>query len=106
MGLTLTEYINQLRIVNSLPLIMSTDRSLLDIALSCGFNSYKTYNTAFKKLFHTTPYVWQKEQQLLHRNQNLMDETSSTFSFSVITGPKKRNLHCLKQKRKTGSHWS
>lgn len=81
MGLTLTEYINQLRIVNSLPLIMSTDRSLLDIALSCGFNSYKTYNTAFKKLFHTTPYVWQKEQQLLHRNQNLMDETSSTFSF-------------------------
>ena len=55
MGLTLTEYINQLRIVNSLPLIMSTDRSLLDIALSCGFNSYKTYNTAFKKLFHNDP---------------------------------------------------
>ena len=81
MGLTLTEYINQLRIVNSLPLIMNTDHSLLDIALSCGFNSYKTYNTAFKKLFHTTPYAWQKEQKLLHSRQHTPEETSSTFSF-------------------------
>lgn len=81
MGLTLTEYINQLRIVTSLPLIMNSEQSLLDIALSSGFNSYKTYNNAFKKLFHTTPYAWQKEQHILHEKQHAMDETASTFSF-------------------------
>ena len=106
MGLTLTEYINQLRIVNSLPLIMNTDHSLLDIALSCGFNSYKTYNTAFKKLFHTTPYAWQKEQKLLHSRQHTPEETSSTFSFSGITGQKKQNDLCRIQTKMTVSPWS
>ena len=81
MGLTLTEYINQLRIVNSLSLVMSSSQSLLDIALASGFNSYKTYNTAFKKLFHLTPYAWQKEQVQIRDTQQTIDESSSTFSF-------------------------
>ncbi|WP_294898826.1 GH39 family glycosyl hydrolase [uncultured Eubacterium sp.] len=81
MGLTLTEYINQLRIVNSLPLVMNSDQSLLDIALASGFNNYKTYNTAFKKMFHLTPYAWQKKQNKIRANQQIIDESSSTFSF-------------------------
>lgn len=81
MGMTLTEYINQIRIVSSLSDIINTDHSLLDIALAHGFNNYKTYSTAFKKEFHTSPHTWKKEQLLIHEHQCSSPDSSSVFSF-------------------------
>lgn len=80
-GMTLTEYINQLRIVNSLSDLIHSDRSILEIALDSGFNNYKTYSTAFRKVLHTTPHAWQKELLLAHQEQSASIENTSIFSF-------------------------
>lgn len=80
MGISLTEYINQIRITNSLPGIMNSDDSLLDIALNCGYNNYKTYSIAFKKIFHTTPTAMRKKQSRQDQ-QILNSESESVFSF-------------------------
>ncbi len=88
MGMPVTSYIHQLRIVNSLPMIQHSDASLLDIALACGFNNYKTYGTAFKKVFHTTPQQWKKDQK--HRPAtDQTQESVSAFAFfkSYWTAP-------------------
>lgn len=88
MGMSAIAYVNQLRIVNSLTSVLHSGKSLLDIALDCGFNNYKTYSTAFKKVFHTTPQQW-KKQQLARPLHSQTIETTSAFAFfrSYWTAP-------------------
>lgn len=81
MGMTLTEYINQIRVVSSLSDMINTKHSLLEIALAHGFNNYKTFSTAFQKQFHTSPHAWQKEQIQNHQPMETPTEVSSAFSF-------------------------
>lgn len=79
-GISLTEYINHLRIVNSLSGVLNSDDSLLNIALNSGYNNYKTYSIAFKKVFHMTPTEMRSNRQ--NQNQQVFDsESESIFSF-------------------------
>lgn len=79
-GVSLTEYINHLRIVNSLSGVLNSNDSLLDIAMNSGYNNYKTYSIAFKKVFHTTPTAMRNHQK--NQNQQVFEsESASIFSF-------------------------
>ena len=54
-GQTLCEYILDVRIRAAKNLLLTTDKSLVDIASECGFSSQSYFNYAFKKAENTTP---------------------------------------------------
>jgi AraC family L-rhamnose operon regulatory protein RhaS len=48
-------YLNGLRIDRALELLLTTDRSVADIAYACGFSSSQYFATVFKEQFDRTP---------------------------------------------------
>lgn len=55
MGMTPWNYISIKRIEEALTLIKTTDRSILDIALACGFNNTANFCKIFKKYTNLAP---------------------------------------------------
>lgn len=62
-GRTLSEHITIERITHAQRKLITTDSSILDIALDCGFNSISSFNASFRKLNNCTPREYR--QQLL-----------------------------------------
>lgn len=62
-GQTFNEYVNNKRLKYSQNLLLTTDKSLNEIAEESGFGSASAYCRVFKRLTDTTPEVW--------RNTNL-----------------------------------
>jgi AraC-like DNA-binding protein len=54
-GMNFRSYINHLRIIKAEQMITSTDLSLTEVALDCGFQSIRTFNRAYKTLKGTAP---------------------------------------------------
>jgi len=54
-GKTFSLYLNETRIEKSKELLMKEHLSILDIALSVGFNNQNYYNVIFKKVMKNTP---------------------------------------------------
>lgn len=54
-GKTFTQYLNETRIEKSKSLLLIEDCSMLDVALSVGFNNQNYYNIMFKKITNKTP---------------------------------------------------
>lgn len=59
-------YTNAIRVDKSKHLLISTDLSILDIALATGFSSSSYFNTVFKKVTGITPLEYR------HTHQNLL----------------------------------
>lgn len=53
--MTPTEYINQIRMEQTAILLETTETSILDIMLECGFNNVSYFNQLFKKNYGLTP---------------------------------------------------
>ncbi len=64
-GDTIHRYLMKHRINRSQELLLSTDMSILQIALACGFKSQAHFSTYFKKLNHTTPQEFRKKFDLI-----------------------------------------
>lgn len=54
-GQTFSYFLNHFRVEKSKKLLQSTDLSLLDIAISVGFNNQNYYSMVFKKFTNKTP---------------------------------------------------
>lgn len=54
-GKTYSQFLNKVRIENSKDLLINTNLSILEIALSVGYNNQNYYNMAFKRITGTTP---------------------------------------------------
>lgn len=54
-GVTPAVYVNQRRLQKSIAYLTETDKTILEIAALCGFESISTFNTSFKKYFQDTP---------------------------------------------------
>lgn len=52
---------NQIMIYNSVYNLLTTDKSITDIAFESGFNSTKTFNRNFKKIFSHNPSVFKNK---------------------------------------------
>lgn len=59
-GLSVAQYIRQLRLSQSAGQLLTTDKRHLDIALSAGFESEATFNRAFRQHFQCTPRQYRK----------------------------------------------
>ena len=59
-GLSLFDYINSLRIYNSINSINSSDKLLIRIAIDNGFYSLEYFSEMFKKIIGVSPSVYKK----------------------------------------------
>jgi len=64
-GCTPTEFINRLRIDHAARLLRSTDKSVLEIALECGFENQGYFHRCFKARFGTSPLTYRKKNHSL-----------------------------------------
>lgn len=60
LGTTFKEHLTNLRLQQALAAINTTDQTLLDIALDCGFPDYRTFVNAFRKKYQMTPRQYKK----------------------------------------------
>ena len=63
-GVTITEFIVQHRLCHAQRLLVTTGDSILDVALSSGFQSLSRFNEAFKRAFNCAPRDYRKAHQL------------------------------------------
>ena len=54
-GTSFRQYVNSLRLDHARKLLSTTDLSVLDISLRCGFNNVTYFNRVFKERFGRTP---------------------------------------------------
>ncbi len=62
LGQTPNEYLTKYRLKKSCELLIGTDRSISDVALSCGFQSASYFSFVFRKEFGMTPNRYRKQQ--------------------------------------------
>lgn len=63
-NISFMNYINNLRVEEAKQLILTTEKSMTDIALECGFSSVKSFNTMFKKMVGATPSTIRKNKNV------------------------------------------
>jgi AraC-like DNA-binding protein len=54
-GMSYIAYLSNIRINQAEQLLLTTDKSILDIALECGFTNIRTFNRVFKQIKQRTP---------------------------------------------------
>lgn len=60
-GLSFREYINMLRAENSEKLLLTSRKSITEIAYECGFSDVKYYMKHFVRWYHYTPGVYRRK---------------------------------------------
>ena len=60
MGLTVSEYILRQRLRRAAGLLAATEKSVLSVALECGFNNISYFNRVFRRHFSLTPTEFRK----------------------------------------------
>lgn len=61
-GYTLPEYINELRLREAARLLKTTDLSILDVSLACGYEHLSWFNRSFKKTHGQSPSALRKSR--------------------------------------------
>ena len=62
MNMGFTQYLNHYRMSMAAKLLVSTDDSVLTIAVSSGFDNLSYFNRLFKREFHMTPREYRRQQ--------------------------------------------
>lgn len=63
MGVTFTDYLNDIRILESKELLANTNYSLMEVSLSCGFEDQSYFTKVFKKSQGCTPKEYRQTHQ-------------------------------------------
>lgn len=62
-GTTFKEYLNYIRIRQSCQMLLTTDDSITEIAINCGFNSSNYYKDCFRRIYGISPREFRKNAQ-------------------------------------------
>ncbi|MGI5849574.1 MAG: helix-turn-helix domain-containing protein [Christensenellales bacterium] len=73
-GLSLTSYINKVRIRNAKILLKQSDISLSQTAYLCGFDDQSYFSKVFKKLTGTTPGRYREKRGIINNKAEVKDE--------------------------------
>lgn len=78
------EYLMKLRCEKARSLLLTTDLTLIDISISCGFSDPKYLNKAFRKMYNCLP----REYRISFDNQKLVVQQSSMLSTqNILSNP-------------------
>lgn len=81
LGISINNYINLKRILNSLSDIKNTDDSYLTIALNNGFNSLEYFSETFKLIIGVSPRVYKKFTYFIIK---IKDEEINTIRSNLL----------------------
>jgi transcriptional regulator GlxA family with amidase domain len=70
-GITIYEYVVQMRISHAQRLLATTDREVTDIAMDCGFASLNRFYETFGRLVKMAPAAYRKAHHLAGQRQRL-----------------------------------
>ncbi len=59
-GMTISDFIRQLRIEKAMELLRANKKSIAEIALECGFNDQSHFTRNFRSVTSTTPAKWRR----------------------------------------------
>ncbi len=62
------EYVVKRRLSKAAVCLIESEKSIVNIALECGFNSHETFTRAFKKMFHQLPKEVRKSRHVNERH--------------------------------------
>ncbi len=60
-GMSFSQYLQKKRVENSCRLLLNTNKRVSEIAEMVGYTDLKSFQSIFKKLMHTTPKAYQKQ---------------------------------------------
>jgi len=63
-GITIRNYLVQLRLAHAQRLILTTNQKMIDVALASGFHSLSSFYEAFSKVVKETPQAFRKQMQM------------------------------------------
>ncbi|HEY7773306.1 MAG TPA: AraC family transcriptional regulator [Marinagarivorans sp.] len=63
-GRTFVSFVNEVRIAEACHLLSSSDKDILDIALTCGYGNISHFNRKFLEKKHLTPSQYRENQRL------------------------------------------
>lgn len=63
-GMNATKYIRVLRLENARHLLKNTNKSIIEIAFSCGFSDSAYFINCFKNMYNITPLVYRKQKTI------------------------------------------
>lgn len=66
-GRTFVEFLNYIRLKEAAKLLLTTDRSISEIAFDTGFSSVSYFNKVFKKNYGYPPFLYRKENALIRK---------------------------------------
>jgi AraC-like DNA-binding protein len=61
-GKTLSDYVTEIRIKNASELLISTDKTVIEICFDSGFSSLRTFNRTFQKYFLMNPTSFRQKK--------------------------------------------
>ncbi|MGD9910131.1 MAG: helix-turn-helix domain-containing protein [Candidatus Izemoplasmatales bacterium] len=94
-GLNINQYILYRRLSEASVLITTTNHSMVDISIKCGFDNDKYFSRMFKKKFNVTPSSLRKELIYLNLTTRLNVESRKTkMRFKSIDEFKEKLLNC------------
>ncbi len=65
-GISVADYIRKRKLTNSLPLLLDRSKSILEIAMVCGYEYEQSFSRAFKDEFGMTPGKYRMTQPILN----------------------------------------
>ena len=63
-GVSFRTYINLLRLYDACTRLTTTNESIMNIAMECGFESYRTFDRIFVQQYGIAPKVWRRQNAL------------------------------------------
>ena len=81
MGMTMVEYLNQLRVEQSKRMLMFTDEPIVDVAVASGFNSRQHFFRVFSAATGTSPQQFRQDQKARHARELFIFDDVDNHSY-------------------------
>lgn len=81
LGTTFKQHLTSVRLQHALIEVLRDDKTMLDIAIECGFPDYRSFVSAFRKWYRSTPYQYRMLQQE-RRKKQVIDHTRPELVFN------------------------
>lgn len=85
-NVSFSNYINGIRVSRARNLLFNTNTNITQIAYDCGFQSVRTFNRAFYKVYQVSPRAFRNLQETSKENDPALFKAENTQSLSANKG--------------------
>lgn len=86
-------YLRDIRLKKACGLLYSTELSVLEISMECGFSSLTYFYRAFRSCYHTSPGKWREQNRTIQKKKVVHAPLSRTLASAAATRIGKESLY-------------